>query len=61
MTDLALAWSVAFERYVSTVRMGGTPEQRVWAFARSMAALDSLMVSELHAGAGRDTEEMEAA
>ena len=60
VADPRLIFDVAFERYVSTVRMGGTKEQRAWAFARALVELERLMVSEGAGRAKRSTEEMEA-
>lgn len=61
MSDrLRSEWEAAFERYVSTVRMGGTPEQRTWAYARQGDALERLRAAEGWPER-MSTQEMEAA
>lgn len=39
--------AAAWERYASTVRMAGTPAQRIWAFAQAMIAEERLARAEL--------------
>lgn len=54
----------AMSRYASTCELGGTPEQRTWAWAHANHALDDLIAHEhaqLRQRALRDTEELEAA
>jgi hypothetical protein len=43
---LAKAAAAAFAKYDSTVRTGGTPEQREWAFERYREAEDRLLAAE---------------
>jgi hypothetical protein len=40
--DLVTAAEVAWGRYVSTVCLGGTPEQRLWAYALARKKQDAV-------------------
>jgi hypothetical protein len=64
MTRAELEWDTLLVRYASTVDLGGTAEERKWAWARANDALDRLMLEELQAmraKAKATTEELKAA
>jgi hypothetical protein len=64
MIRLALEWDTALLKYVSTCELGGTPDERKWAWANANHALDQLLAhehAELKARAQHQTEELEAA
>lgn len=59
-SHLAKTADTAWAAYASTVRTGGTPDQRRWAFDRANRAEDALAQHDRIVDAKRDTQEIEA-